>query len=99
MIKQMQDFYRMIACDARISATHVSIYMALLQKWNGEKESPLELHRPEIMRSAKISARQTYNKCMNELKQYGYIRYMPSTGRGIESVIYLNTLNTREQEN
>lgn len=95
----MQDFYIMIASDARIGATHVSIYMALLQKWNGEKETPLELHRPEIMRAAKISARQTYNKCMNELKQYGYIRYMPSTGRGIESIIYLNALNSREQEN
>ncbi len=91
VVGQMQDFYHCIADDARISATHISVYMALLHRWNGESR-PLELQRLEIMRAAKISGRQTYNKCMNDLKNYGYIQYVPSTGRGVDSIVYLKRL-------
>lgn len=99
VIRQMRAFYQVIVKDARISPTHISIYMALLNRWDGVKANPLALHRPEIMRAAKISARQTYNKCMNELKAYGYIRYIPSRGNGVESVIYLIGLNERRDDN
>lgn len=92
VVSQMQSFYQSIASDGRISATHISVYMALLYRWNGDNRTPLELRRQDVMRTAKISARQTYNKCMNDLKQYGYIRYIPSTGPGIESLVYLNVL-------
>jgi hypothetical protein len=89
MQEQMKAFYAMIADDARISVTHISLYMSLLQKWNGTPGEPLQLKRQEIMRDAKISARQTFNKCMHELSHYGYIKYYPSPGPFQRSCIYL----------
>jgi len=87
--EQMISFYNAIAGDPRISVTHISIYMALLGKWDGSKDHPLQLTRQQIMRFAKISARQTFNKCMHELSRYGYIRYLPATGPYQPGCIYI----------
>jgi hypothetical protein len=83
-------FYNAIADDARIGATHISIYMALLQQWNiNGGKSPLEIKRPEIMKAAKINARHTYNRCMNNLHDFGYINYEPSANSSVKSVVKL----------
>ena len=42
------------------------------------------------MKTAKINARYTYNKCMNELQDYGLIRYEPSVNFYSASIVYLN---------
>lgn len=83
-------FYTAIADDVRISATHISLNMALMQQWNimGGK-NPFAIHREAIMKTAKISARCTYNKCLNNLQEYGYIKYLPSTNSFSKSIIYL----------
>jgi hypothetical protein len=92
VMTRMQAFYQCIEGDARISATHISIYMGLLYAWSGDSQEPLQLTRVKIMRLAKISARQTFNKCMHELNTYGYIRYIPSTGPFQPSLIYLQKI-------
>ena len=81
--------------DARISSSHISVYMALLQKWIEKKIDPLQMHRDDIMRAAKISARQTFNKCMNELHEYGYIRYIPASGPFQPGIIYMQQLERK----
>ncbi|MBY0476205.1 MAG: hypothetical protein K2Q24_01035 [Chitinophagaceae bacterium] len=84
-------FYNAIAADTRIGASHISIYMALLQQWNVNGGSnPVKIERASIMKAAKINARQTYNKCMNELHRYGYINYKPSVNINSASVVHLN---------
>lgn len=82
--------YKVLSEDARISATHISLYMALTQEWSitGCK-SPFPIDRESIMRAAKISARFTYNKCMNNLQEFGYIKYVPSTNSFTSSIIYI----------
>jgi hypothetical protein len=83
-------FYNAIEEDTRIGSTHISIYMALLQQWNlSGGKSPVEIERKEIIKAAKISARHTYNRCMNELREYGYIRYQPSSNVFIKSSVIL----------
>ena len=89
-------FYDAIAADTRIGASHISIYMALLQQWNITGGcNPVKIERAIIMRAAKINARQTYNKCINELHEYGYIIYEPCSNQFEASVIHLKNVGMK----
>lgn len=86
-------FYKQAGEDARISATHISLYMALVQCWNSVGgRNPFPIQREEIMKAAKINARFTYNKCINNLQDFGYIKYLPSSNSFTHSIIYLKAI-------
>ncbi len=86
-------FYEAIEDDVRISTTHISVYMALLQQWNMNGGiNPVTVVRSTIMKLAKINARYTYNKCMNNLQDFGYIIYLPSSSPFSSSTVYLRGL-------
>lgn len=88
----LTDFYEAIADDARIGATHISLYMALLQEWNTTvAQNPLSVNRDTMMKAARMG-RKTYNKCMKELQEYGYIKYEPSSNPFVRSSVYLKSL-------
>ena len=90
LIESFIEFYETIADDCRISVTHISLYMALIYEWNlnGHK-NPISIKRDNIMKTAKISARRTYNKYMNQLHEYGYIKYLPSSNPALRSQVYM----------
>ena len=89
----MTGFYEAIEEDARIGTTHISLYMALLQQWNlSGGLNPVIITRTTIMKAAKINARYTYNKCMNNLQEFGYITYLPSSNPFTNSTVYLKGL-------
>ena len=90
----MTGFYMAIENDTRIGTTHISLYMALLQQWNlNGGLNPVIIARATIMRAAKINARYTYNKCMNDLEQFGYIIYIPTTNQFDHSSVTLKNLS------
>lgn len=83
-------FYEAIEDDARINTSHISVYMALLQVFNlSGGTNPFEITRAVIMKMAKINARSTYNKCLNNLHEFGFIKYFPSSGSAIPSRVLL----------
>ncbi len=85
----LRSFYERIAEDGRISSTHISLYTAMLYLYAGQPEVyPVQVKRSVLMFTAKISARQTYNKGMRELHDYGYINYIPSSNQFEVSLIY-----------
>lgn len=89
----LSGFYEAIENDIRIGTTHISLYMALLQQWNlNGGTNPVIITRSTVMKAAKISARYTYNKCMNNLQEFGYIAYTPSTNSFSNSRVYLKGL-------
>ena len=93
IFQPLSEFYKAIEEDAKINSTHISLYFALLHKWNlNQNQNPFLITRDELMKTAKINARHTYNKCMNELDEYGYIGYTPSSDPFKGSTIYLNIL-------
>ena len=93
MFEPLTVFYKAIADDARIGTTHISLYMALLQQWNlNGGMNPIIIARVTIMKAAKINARYTYNKCMNNLQEYGYITYLPSSNPCSSSTVFLKGL-------
>ena len=86
-------FYKAIKEDVRIGTSHISLYMALLQQWNlAGGKIPLSIQRALIMEAAKINARCTYNRCMNNLQEFGYITYQPSLNQFTNSTVYLKGL-------
>jgi hypothetical protein len=93
LFQPLTEFYSAISDDARISTTHISIYMAFLQQWNmSGGKSPIEVSRETIMKSAKINARYTYYRRVKELQDYGYISYFPAAGSCGFSKVVLNSL-------
>lgn len=85
-------FYERALEDPRIGATHVSLYMALLQHCKqAGGGNPFHISRDAVMKTAKISGRHTYNKCINNLKDYGYIAYRPSSNSFTPSIICISS--------
>lgn len=89
LLKPLSDFFKAIESDYRISITHIGIYVALLQFRVGKGFiNPIQAYRHEIMDIAKISSPKTYYKCMQELNEYGYIKYVSTRKRNQGSTIY-----------
>jgi hypothetical protein len=86
-------FYKRIRDDNRISPTHISLYFAIIDEGGPLAGIPFFLRREVIMDKAKINSRVTYNKCLRELHDYGYVDYLPSfmAGRSMVSLIALMT--------
>lgn len=89
VLKPLSDFFSAIERDARISATHIGIYAALLQ-YRKEKGliNPVIAFSRQIMHIAKISSPTTYHKCVKDLSDFGYIRYEASFRKNQGSRIY-----------
>ena len=73
-IRHLHAFYHHVKRDDRLSATHVSLYLALFQFWNYNRfQNPFRIYREELMQLSKIGSKNTYHKCMKELHAFRYI--------------------------
>lgn len=92
-MEQLSAFYEAIDGDTRVGVTHICLYVALLHEAKGllTKGSAIEVNRDQLMQRARIS-RKTYNKCMKELQEYGYINYQPSSNPQVGSQVQLKKL-------
>jgi hypothetical protein len=96
-LKPLTDFFSAIEKDFRISSAHIAIYTALLCFRAGKGfENPIEIFRVELSPIAKISSKHTYHKCMQELHEYGYLRYEPSFKKTRGSRIYFFDFEMRK---
>ncbi|RKR84518.1 hypothetical protein BDD43_4758 [Mucilaginibacter gracilis] len=70
---------RRMSVDSRILATHVSLFAGLFVCWQRSGfEDPFPVNRKTLMAYSRIASIATYHKCIRELDEFGYIRYMPS---------------------
>ncbi len=91
-LQLLTDFYETIAEDARIGVTHTCLYIALLHEQSlCAGQDSIYINRHTLMKKVKIS-RRTYNRCMHELREYGYIQYEPSSNPLVGSRVFLNRL-------
>lgn len=89
--KPLSGFFEAAGKDARISVAHIGLYAVLLQCWQEQDfQNPVMAFSHEIMERAKMSARATYLKCLNDLNDMGYIRYERSYKRNSRSKVFLN---------
>lgn len=83
------DFFDVIKDDPRIGMGHVSLYAALLAHCiKSSGQNPVAVSRQKIMRSAKLYSRHTYNQIINDLRAFGYIRYVPAQNIHVHSLVY-----------
>jgi hypothetical protein len=65
--------------DNRLASSHVSLYLALLIVWEQSFfANPFTISRKQLMTICKIGSYATYHKCLRQLEQFGYIRYVPN---------------------
>jgi hypothetical protein len=92
-VRELTDFYNAIREDNRITTTHISLYMALFELWNGNDfHNPIQVTGRKIMEAAKISGLATFHKCIRDLDAFSYILYMPSRNPAISSMVNLKKL-------
>ena len=78
-IKHLNAAFQMIVKDSRLNPTHVSLYMALFQLWNITRFSEVfYINRQEVMQFSKIGSKTTFHRCMQDLHNWKYIKYIPS---------------------
>jgi replication initiation and membrane attachment protein DnaB len=86
----LEKFLGSVKSDLRVNPRHISIYMSLFQEWTKNNfESPVILKAKTVMELSKINSRTTFNKCINDLHEYGYIKYIASRDHYRGSEIYL----------
>lgn len=83
------NFFSVIESDHRISTAHISTYMVLLHfLQQNNNHTPVALTRSQLINLSK-TGRTTYQKCIKELNEYGYIKYVPSFDRKGRARFYL----------
>jgi hypothetical protein len=78
-IKHLTGFFDKVSPDFDLNPTHISLYMAIFQLWNKNSfKNSIPISRDELMRISKIGSFATYHKCIKELDERYYVKYMPS---------------------
>ena len=78
-IKHLNQFFERMQDDERLSAFHISLYIALFQHWNKNRfKNPLMIKRNDLMTAAKIGSLTTYTKCIKDLHEFDYLNYTPN---------------------
>ena len=90
-VQLLWDFLQAMQDDPRITSKHIALYLSLVQQAdNDQVEKPIVLKKASLMRCSKISGRPTYLKCLKDLHESGYIRYVPTPHRYADSKVYLS---------
>lgn len=79
-----------------INPTHISLYIAIFQRWNLSRfQNPVLISREEVMKISKIASLGTYHKCIRDLERLGYLEYSPSynpySGTAITMINFANS--------
>jgi len=91
--EQLNIFFQRIAHDPRIGISHISVFCAILQLSIAGGEEPVYFKSDEVMRVSKISGLATYHRCIRDLHDYGYIRYVPSYNHRKKNRVYFHSVN------
>ena len=85
-IRHMNGFFMRMAEDQRMTSFHISLYMALFQVWNLSRfQNSFTIVRDEMMQLSRIGSVNTYARCIKQLQEWGYIRYVPTSNMYVGS--------------
>ena len=78
-ITHLNAVFQKFNADQRLNTTHISLYMALFYYWNINR-FPYEfyINKQEIMQLSKIGSNPTYHRCLNQMTNWKYFKYLPS---------------------
>lgn len=94
-IRHLNGFFMRMSDDQRITSFHICLYMALFQIWNLNRfQNPFTIVRDEMMQLSRIGSVNTYARCIKELQEWGYIRYVPTSNMYIGSQVTCISFDT-----
>lgn len=97
-IRHLTAFYNHIKKDDCLTASHISLYMALFQYWNFNRfQNPFPVYRDNMMKLSKIGSKNTYHKCIKELHEAKYIYYHPSSSKFLPVKVSIGRLDIQEE--
>lgn len=90
--KVLTHFMAEVPIDERLLPTHVSLFTALFFCYHKDGDQmPFSVKRQELMQLSSIRSISTYHRCMKDLREYGYIRNLPSYDSRRGSAVYFIT--------
>jgi|SRR5665647_479933 len=94
-IRHLNGFFMRMSDDQRITSFHISLYMALFQVWNLNRfQNPFTIVRDEMMQLSRIGSVNTYARCIKQLQEWGYIRYVPTSNMYVGSHVTCISFDT-----
>ncbi len=75
---KLSSFLSIAEHDPRIGLSHICVYCALLGLRKDENDVNVFFSASELMKKSKICGTGTYHRCIRDLNDYGYIKYLPS---------------------
>ncbi|WP_207534878.1 hypothetical protein [Desertivirga arenae] len=94
-ILHLNGFFKKANADPRMTAYHISLYMAIFQLWNAVHFKNLfYVNRQELMELSKIGSTTTYHHHLKDLDTWKYIQYFPSKNISLGSRIRCLTFTT-----
>jgi len=97
-MQHLEEVNRLWKKDHRILLEHISLYHALFTWWYYNREGDsVAISHERMMRCSGIKSNDVYAETLEELHEYGYIVYKPSTGTGKPSTVSICklTMNAR----
>jgi hypothetical protein len=95
LIFALHYFLKKIDGDERFRMSHMCLFMALMHLCKENGSNPFFSSRSKLMSLAKINAKTTYHKCLNDLVCKGFIGYRPSYNPKIGSLYFIVSKNTK----
>lgn len=81
-IVHLNAFFERVSGDGRLTAHHISLYLAVFQLWNLNRFAEVfPVNRTELMILSRIRSVNTYARCMKELNCWGYFHYTAAANR------------------
>lgn len=85
--------------DKRLNATHISVYMAIFHHWNMNRfPAEFYINKQEIMQLSKIGSNPTYHRCLKQMTNWKYFKYIPSHNPYKGSKIKMFIFNTTTEQ-
>ncbi len=95
-MQQLLTFMELAEKDPKMGAVHINLYFVLFRLAHVSGENPVSFSRPAIMSASKISSSATYHKCIRDLHDFGYIKYIPSHHPVLGSLAFLQVMGDQE---
>lgn len=83
-------FLDRIGEDPRIGPAHISLFVAILHCCESQDyRKPVSVYGRDLRKLAKIGGSGLYHRCMRDLKEGGYIGYVPSFNPALGSLVFI----------
>jgi hypothetical protein len=78
-LELLKDYIGKITSDERLKPVHVSLLIALCERWIiNDFNICYTMSRKILMERSRIKSKATYHKALQDLQRFGLVKYIPS---------------------